>query len=436
MRRIYLESLFGLLACFIGSIVLYELSVYQLNTDYEYLLEDYEAQAYQQLLDNIARHQGLDSAHDAMQEFAQTERSKITIHSGKPGAPDEVITYFNLNPEHTIFYDEERLLWFRLSIGDNIYQYTSDEEALVHQKVELEDNLAWLFLLGGFILYCFGYLIIILRRIQPLEQATLAFAEGDLSSRAETKSSKALGTLNRSFNLMADKISHLLESNRSLTNAVAHELRTPVFRIQWQAELLKETALDNEQLTAVSSIVEDTEEMEQMIDELLHFARLESGRFELQPESIALDDFLPHSLSRWQKESPLTITLIMPEHGKVSLFADKRLLGRALDNLVRNAFKFADSQVQVQLLAGSREITLEVHDDGPGVAPEYREHLFDPFYVADKARNKGKSGHGLGLSIVKKICEQHGATVAVDSSPELRGARFTIRFPLDKPVEN
>ena len=77
---------------------------------------------------------------------------------------------------------------------------------------------------------------------------------------------------------MADRIHRLIESNRSLTNAVAHELRTPIFRIQWQAEMLKDTPAKRslKQRTIVESIVEDTEEMEKMVDELLYYAKLDS----------------------------------------------------------------------------------------------------------------------------------------------------------------
>ncbi|MDN3685736.1 HAMP domain-containing protein [Vibrio sinaloensis] len=77
------------------------------------------------------------------------------------------------------------------------------------------------------------------RRLNNLEQVTVAFANGDLHKRASEKNSIKLGTLNHSFNVMADKICDLINSNKSLTNAVAHELRTPIFRIQWQADIFK-----------------------------------------------------------------------------------------------------------------------------------------------------------------------------------------------------
>lgn len=284
-------------------------------------------------------------------------------------------------------------------------------------------------LLGSFILYGLCHVLIIFRRVKKLESATLSFAEGDLSSRAETSSGIAIGSLNKSFNLMADRIHRLIESNRSLTNAVAHELRTPIFRIQWQAEMLKDTPLSEEQEKTIESIVEDTEEMEKMVDELLYYAKLDSTELESLQQPLEIKDFLKHATTRWSKETALSIDLYLPEHEQ-SIVADETLLNRALDNLVRNAMKFARTQISIEVTKHQEQLQIAVHDDGDGVAEEHRAHLFDPFYVGDKARNKAKSGHGLGLSIVHKICAQHHATVQIAQSPSLKGAVFTITFPL------
>jgi two-component system sensor histidine kinase RstB len=129
----------------------------------------------------------------------------------------------------------------------------------------------------------------------------------------------------------------------------------------------------------------------------------------------------------------------LPEQPQL-IRADSKLLKRALDNLVRNAFKYARTQVTLNVRLHQAQLYIEIHDDGDGVAQEHHAHLFDPFYVGDKARNKAKSGHGLGLSIVKKICEQHNASVHVGQSRTLNGAMFTIIFPLcnasaDKPIQ-
>ncbi|PML46693.1 two-component sensor histidine kinase [Vibrio tasmaniensis] len=439
MRRIYLESLLGLLTCFIVGLLAYEICVYQLNTDYEYILQDYEATAHQQLLENIANIQGLEAAHQAINQFVDTSRNTLVTFKSNDEVPTPVSEFFTANPNVFIFHDDYRELWFRLANSENIYHYQPNDDTLVRQKIELEDDLIWVFFIASFIVYGLGHLLIIFRRVKKLENATLRFSEGDLSSRAETSGGSAIGTLNKSFNLMADRIHNLIESNRSLTNAVAHELRTPIFRIQWQAEMLKDTPLNKEQQGTIESIVEDTEEMEKMVDELLYYAKLDSCDLDNLQQPLEIRDFLDHAMSRWNKETELNIDLSLPEKPHLIL-ADDTLLNRALDNLVRNAMKFARSQISIEASVHHDMLQIAVHDDGDGVAKEHRSRLFDPFYVGDKARNKTKSGHGLGLSIVNKICAQHGATVLVAQSNTLKGAVFTMTFPLcngsaDKPIQ-
>ncbi|MEZ8472590.1 sensor histidine kinase [Vibrio cyclitrophicus] len=439
MRRIFLESLIGLLVCFMAGLIAYEISVYQLNTDYEYVLEDYEAAAHQQLIENISKNQGLEAAQQAMNQFVETTRNKLVTFSPDDEIPSPVSEFFSTNPNTFVFHDDERDLWFRLASSDNTYHYLPNSEAFVRQKIELEDDLIWLFFLASFILYGLCHLFIIFRRVKKLESATLAFAEGDLSSRAETSSGVAIGSLNKSFNLMADRIHRLIESNRSLTNAVAHELRTPIFRIQWQAEMLKDTPLNESQQETVDSIVEDTEEMEKMVDELLYYAKLDSCDLENLQQPLEINDLLDDAMTRWIKDTELDINLSLPEQ-PYEILADEILLNRALDNLVRNAMKFARSQVLIEASAHQEQLKIAVHDDGDGVTQDHQARLFEPFYVGDKARNKAKSGHGLGLSIVEKICAQHNATVEVGQSQALKGAVFTITIQLcndsaDKPIQ-
>lgn len=430
MRRIYLESLGALCVCFLVGIFAYDVSVYQLTTDYEFLLEDYEAVGHQQMLQTIADTQGLEAAEKSMQQFVSTTRRELKIYEQGLSLPQSVSEYFATHRTANIYYDEERDLWFRLLGTPTIYRYSPNEDTLVRQKIELEDALIWVFFIASFVLFCVVHMVIIFRRVKALEKATLRFAQGDLSARAETAGGQVLGTLNQSFNVMADRIHRLIESNRALTNAVAHELRTPVFRIQWQAETLKDTSLNLQQLDTVNSIVEDTEEMEQMVDELLYYTKLDNRQLELSYQSLPLLSFLESAIKGWQKESAILIELlpVMPED--LHLYADKKLVKRALDNLVRNAIKFAESKVLLQVSVEPSAINLSVHDDGPGVDNIHLEQLFEPFYVGSRARNKAKSGHGLGLSIVSRIGEQHRAHVSVGRSDLLRGALFTMTFPI------
>ncbi|EGU32534.1 sensor histidine kinase [Vibrio scophthalmi] len=430
MRRIYLESILVLLACFFSGVIAYEISVSYLTTNYEDLLEDYEAIAYQQMVQQIADNQGSEAAIDAINQFANTTRHILTTYSPSDDLPQPIAVFFGENNAARVFLDGDRDLWFRLTGEERVFRYSPDEESSLHQNVQFETDLVWLFFIASFILYGLGHLTVIFRRVKKLEKVTLDFASGNLSSRALTTSGNAIGTLNKSFNVMADRIHSLIESNRALTNAIAHELRTPIFRIQWQAELLKETPLDYRQSSTIRSIVDDTEEMEQMVDELLYYAKLDSRRLELSKEDIVIDGFLNELIKSWRRETKLEINRINNSLSETVICGDRKLFKRALDNIVRNAIKFADQKITIILDPSDEYLFVSIHDDGPGVEKKHHAQLFEPFYVANQSRNKAKSGHGLGLSIVKKICEQHDMAIKVGRSDVLKGAVFTLCFPL------
>ncbi|EGA68874.1 sensor histidine kinase [Vibrio sinaloensis DSM 21326] len=428
MRRIYFEYLIGLTIIFLVSIYSYAFIVYKLGTDYEFILRDHQAEAYQQLIGVISEYKSESETEQLLQQYASKTRQNLRIVPFE-SAPNQVQRIL-AKAETNIYYHDEDFLWFRLEGSDSLYELSDDKESFLRQKIKFENRLIWVFAITGFALSGLFLVWRIKRRLNNLEQVTVAFANGDLHKRASEKNSIKLGTLNRSFNVMADKICDLINSNKSLTNAVAHELRTPIFRIQWQADILSDFELPAPQRKAVARIIADTEEMEDMVDELLYYARLERGGSELVKQPIDVNDWLEERCSIWRKETELELISVDAKL-PTALYVDVKLFNRAVDNIVRNAFKFADSKIVIEVWANDEEVVVEVHDDGKGVESEHWPFLFDPFYSANAARNKGKTGHGLGLAIVKQVCDRHNAQVSVGDS-YLDGACFTLTFPKPK----
>ncbi|MEH0758844.1 HAMP domain-containing protein [Vibrio sp. 16] len=425
MRRIYFEYLIGLTVIFLVSIYSYAFIVYKLSTDYEYILRDHQAEAYQQLLDVISSVKTETETLDIIQAYADKTRQNLRVVdlSSAPQLVQHVFSDPNIN---SYYYDED-YLWFRLSNSRTLYELSDNKDSFLRQKIRFENRLIWVFAITGFALSGLFLVWRIKRRLNNLEQVTISFSNGDLYQRASEKNSIKLGTLNKSFNVMADKICDLINSNKSLTNAVAHELRTPIFRIQWQADILSDLELPAAQSKAVARIIADTEEMEDMVDELLYYARLERGGSELQLQSININEWLQERCEFWRKETRLELVHVVSAI-PVGLNVDLKLFNRALDNIVRNAFKFARTKIVIEVWSSDEDVVIEVHDDGKGVGSEHWPYLFDPFYSANAARNKGKTGHGLGLAIVKQVCDHHGARVSVADS-YLNGACFSLSFP-------
>ncbi|EDP60529.1 ATP-binding protein [Vibrio sp. AND4] len=427
MRRIYLESFLGLIILFAASLFGYEVIVYQLNTDYDYLLEEHEAQAFQELIYPIYQEKGKEYTIKQLEKFATSSHMLLIVEEIKK-VPQIIQQVFDEDPFVNTAFDEERNLWFRFDPSSPTFKLSQNPNSPIIQAINFDDNIVWLFFLAGFALYCVLLIWFLSRRVRELEKVTFTFASGDFNARANTSSAKSVGTLNKSFNHMADKVSRLITTNRMLTNAVAHELRTPIFRLQWQADLLASNSLSEQQQKYVKGIVEDIDEMESMVEELLYYAKMERPNVEIETSSVALSIFTQSLLSGWQRDTPLSIKITDTSSPKTTIDVDPQLLRRALDNLMRNAMRYAKTQIVLELVETSEKLFICIHDDGCGVEEKHWPHLYDAFYSADQSRNKSISGCGLGLAIVKQIIELQKGEVSVSHSP-YGGACFTINFP-------
>ncbi|MEQ5820091.1 ATP-binding protein [Halomonas sp. SCS19] len=277
------------------------------------------------------------------------------------------------------------------------------------------------------------YLIVrgIEARMARLEMAATRLASGRLDTRVKVESGDFLGRVGMAFNGMASQVQSLLRAQQDMIRAVSHELRTPVARIRFAVQMVEdmsEDALVRRQLQGVDS---DIDELDDLIDEILTYARLDSETIhgvEASPEPVELRDICER-----------VIDSLMPLHGnldvrlsagpEIEVHADSRYLQRATQNLVANACRHARTRVKVSLHDEPNQVRVDVEDDGEGVPPEARQDIFKPFARLDDSRTRRSGGYGLGLSIVQKVMAWHGGTVSVDESPGLKGARFSLIIP-------
>ncbi|WP_341665682.1 ATP-binding protein [Vibrio sp.] len=404
----------------------YEFIVYQMNTDYDYVLEDLEGAAFREVLMSISESQGEKEALSVLRDFINQTAKTLTIYPITK-VPAEVKSYFSGDRTHLFtFYDDEREFWFMLSSPDIVYRVKPDVESSLRKAIAFDDDLLWGFILAGFFIYTSVFIWFLSRRVRVLEEATVKFAQGDFNSRAPTGSRYRVGSLNDSFNYMADKISDLITSNRSLTNSIAHDLRTPIFRIQWQAEMLQDENLTQEQHGKIASIIEDTEEMEQMADELLYFAKVERPETVLNIEPIELLTYVEGLVNKLPGNHRDIVELEVPD--SIVIQADSALIKRVINNLLSNALRYVDQKIRLSAKLDENDVFITIEDDGPGIPAEHWSVIFDPFYSADPSRNKLNTGFGLGLAIVKLIIDRHAGNIEVGVSP-LGGAKFTICIP-------
>ncbi|MES2662859.1 MAG: ATP-binding protein [Pseudomonadota bacterium] len=280
-----------------------------------------------------------------------------------------------------------------------------------------------------------GYLLVrpIEETLKKMEFAIEKISHGDLDARVFVDRNDALGHLASIINEMVQHLQRLLQSQRDMTNAVSHELRTPVARIRFGLEAIRDSVEDEFVDKQIDHIDQDIEELSQLIDEILTYARLEQGRPALQLEQINIVEII----QRIARESKATGHAIEIELrvGTEDLLAEceSRYIHRAVQNLVNNAVRYAKSKVRVSCRSEVSMVRVDVEDDGPGIPQEDWERVFVPFARLDTSRNRKSGGYGLGLSIVQSIAYWHGGVAAVYYSP-LGGAKFTILWPRNQSL--
>jgi two-component system sensor histidine kinase RstB len=410
---------------FAASIYGYEYVIYG-KTDPDLVDANLRVEAFRDIMNHVATNESDEQAIELLEAFAEKTHRLLDTHTPSD-LPEEVASHFEEQPEVHFLLDDNDHLWLKFDNNANYFHLTDDPDSELIKAIEFANQVVWLFFFAGFAAFSFLLIWFLSRRLRVLEKTANEFASGNFEARASEGQWVRLGKLNKSFNHMAKKIANLMVSNKALTNAVAHELRTPIFRIQWQSEVLMEQLSDPDAKQQLASIIEDTEEMEHLVDELLYYARVERPDAAIELEQIDIAAWLKEHHVKWQTHIGHTFDLQVASES-VIVNMDRFLLCRALVNLISNAKRYTEQRIVVKLAEGDDHIAIEVHDDGIGVDPEHWDRLFDPFYRVDKSRDRASGGYGLGLAIVKHIMLRHGGNVDVSHS-ELGGACFTLVLP-------
>lgn len=274
------------------------------------------------------------------------------------------------------------------------------------------------------------------RKLNRLEAAATQLGQGDFSVRVSNKGSHRIGRLNHTFNRMAERIEQLIEGHKSLTNAVAHELRTPIARIRFELEMLNAENSTPTVVPYIHGISEDVDELSKLVNELLSYARFDRETSQIRLDIHSLHELLAKLIdSRYLERNDKNITIEYDSQW-CALNSDLQFLPfhpvyleRALSNIVSNAQKYTTSKILLSVKLTSEDCTIMVDDDGPGIPRSDRDELFEPFKRLDNSRTRSTGGYGLGLAIVKQIAQWHGGESWIEDSP-MGGTRVLLRWPI------
>ncbi len=279
---------------------------------------------------------------------------------------------------------------------------------------------AHLLVLALVVLFCYALAISLTAPLRDLRSAMERFGRGELSARAPESRHDELGDLAASFNRMADHIQTLLAAERRLMFDISHELRSPLARLSVAVELARTSESGS---LSLDRIQREADRLNQLIREMLEVTRIEGEPSRLKLEPLRLDELVQTLAGDCSIEAEAKgCKLALASLPAVTVRGDPELLRRAIENVMRNAIRYAPagSKIEISLEEAECCALVRVRDYGPGVPEEALPQLGNSFYRVEQDRNRQSGGVGLGLSIARRAVELHkGRLRAFNASPGL-----------------
>jgi signal transduction histidine kinase len=329
--------------------------------------------------------------------------------------------------EFSLSSSKSRLIIYEMLDSERSAAYLSDESF-----VDNEEHDEKLFVLMILITSLFLGLTIywpikkLQVQIKALINSHYQFGVGNIKVEADTKIQKPLDELAHSFNEMAKLIVENAKERDIFSQAIPHEVRTPLSRIQLASGLIRQKADNNDILQLVDDIDNYVVDINKLINQIVEFSRINTNNVEESYEyyqSIEVKYFVESRLSIFAKKQNKEIELAIDESIEVATVP--LYLRLLVDNFVKNALNYAAGKIKLSAGISNGNFTLVIEDDGSGISPEDRDTIFIPFARLDKSRSRKTGGLGLGLSIAKPAARRMDGSIVVYES-SLGGAKFVF----------
>ncbi len=278
----------------------------------------------------------------------------------------------------------------------------------------------------------FACLLVTYRVVRPLvrlRSTVERFGRGDLGARANLTRRDEIGDLARAFDQTAERVERLMTAERRLLQDVSHELRSPLARLAFAVELVDSGP---DRAAATERVRREVRRMAELVGELIELTRAEGEPAVMEVEPVDLDGVVHEVVADAGVEAEARGVRVEVRTQTVRLCGRLSLLRRAIENVVRNAVRYAPpgTAVQVGLMVAEEVARVNVRDYGPGVPEEMLEMIFAPFVrvEADRGRDASGEGVGLGLAIARRAVAVHGGRViARNAGP---GLEVQIKLPV------
>ena len=288
--------------------------------------------------------------------------------------------------------------------------------------------------------------------IRQLNHAMSRIADGDFDYVLEKDENNGeIGELYKSYEDMRLKLKESTEEkiqhekqNRELISNITHDLKTPITSIKGYVEGIIDGVADTEEKMQkyIKTIYTKTTEMDRLINELTYYSGIDSNKIPYHFHCINVSDYFNDcvedvGLDLESKNIRLNYSNLLSE--KTKIIADPEQLKKVINNIIGNSIKYIDKEngeIDIRLLDEIDSIRVEIEDNGKGIAQKDLANIFERFYRTDASRNSSQGGSGIGLSIVKKIIEDHGGYIwATSKEGEGTCMHFVIRKYFENPDE-
>jgi signal transduction histidine kinase len=317
----------------------------------------------------------------------------------------------------------------RIDDGSYIYLGLSERDELrVLRSLRLRFFLLWL------LLVLFGFLIVfyttrrMLSHIRGITEAASRIGHSDLTARVPTtRRNDEVSHLALTLNRMLDRIESSMHQLHTITDALAHDLRSPLTAIRGKLEMSLSPAVLGEQAEPIVSAIEELDRLTDFLNKSLDVAEAKADALRLNRAVVDLDELLRIMIDLYEPSmSEKGLQISLRSGGPMKIDADEALIHRMIANLFDNELKHlpADCAVTLQLRAEGDYALLILEDNGPGFDAEIGDRLFER-----RVKGKASNGHGLGLAFVDAVVRAHGGTTSAGNR-EVGGARIAVTLPL------
>ena len=322
-----------------------------------------------------------------------------------------------------------RVASLRTDDGSNIFLGLSERDELrVLRNLRLRFSVLCLMI----VLLGFGIVFLATRRmlshVRKITEAASTIGHSDLNARVPTTERKdEISQLALTLNRMLDRIESSMHQLHTITDSLAHDLRSPLTAIRGKLEMSLSTVTDGEQAEPIVSAIDELDRLTDFLNKSLDVAEAKADALRLTRGSVDLDEMLKVMVDLYEPsmtEKGLTVRLRSP--GPVNIIADASLLHRMVANLLDNELKHLPAlcTLTIELRSEEDSAMLTLEDDGPGFDSEVLPHLFER-----RVKGRDSNGHGLGLAFVDAVARAHKGTAAAANRAS-GGARIAVTLPL------